>query len=273
MKSNFSKLFKKEKNIIIGAIHLPPLLGYIDYPGYENVLKQVLLDLDAFVKAGVDGVIFENNYDTPHKIFAEPSTVSIMTLVGKEIKKNTNLPVGINVLWNDYKSSLSIAKTLDLQFIRIPVFVDDVKTSYGIVNGSPTSIISYKESIKAEGICLFTDIHVKHSVLLSKHSLVDSAMLAIENGTDAIIITGNWTGQSPNLENLETVRKAVSQFPILIGSGINNSNIKEFFKYANGTIVSTSLKEGVNNSKEINLKSWHQRISEEKVRELVNSIN
>ncbi len=61
------KIFKKTNNIVIGAIHFPPLLGYPDFPGLDVCLKNAIDDLRAFEKGGVDGVIIENNYDIPHK--------------------------------------------------------------------------------------------------------------------------------------------------------------------------------------------------------------
>ncbi|MCG2809135.1 MAG: phosphorybosylanthranilate isomerase, partial [Candidatus Portnoybacteria bacterium] len=131
--NKLKKIFKKDKNIIIGAIHFPPLLGYVDFPGLKIALNNALKDLTAFEKGGVDGIIFENNYDIPHKIFADSSVVASMTYLGEQIKKAIKLPLGISVLWNDYYTALSIAKILNLQFIRIPVFVDNVKTDYGII--------------------------------------------------------------------------------------------------------------------------------------------
>ena len=87
MKNSLSEIFNKDRNITIGAIHFAPLFGYKDFPGYEVILKNSLEDLTAFQGGGVDGVIIENNYDIPHKIFVEKEIVNMMTRLGKEIKK------------------------------------------------------------------------------------------------------------------------------------------------------------------------------------------
>ena len=122
-----NKIFNKDKNIIIGAIHFAPLLRYKDFPGYEIVLKNALADLTNFQEGGVDGVIIENNYDIPHKIFVDKEVTELMTRLGREIKSKANVPIGVSVLWNDYKSALLIAKNIGAKFIRVPVFVDSVK--------------------------------------------------------------------------------------------------------------------------------------------------
>ncbi len=264
-----SKIFNKQRNIIIGAIHLPPLLGYKNFPGFDSTLKNALADLRAFEDGGADGVIFENNYDIPHKIIIDAPIISSMTFLGEKLRKATKLPLGVSVLWNDYRAALSIAKTLDLQFIRIPVFVDKVETNYGIVKGEPKKVIDFRKSIGAENIALFTDIHVKHAKLLSKYSLVASAKLAIKNKSDAIIITGEWTGNSPTTNEAETLRKGIGSFPILIGSGIDKYNAKILFKSADGAVVSTSLKSGAKKTHEINIKSYAQRVNRSKVKKLV----
>lgn len=273
MKNILNDIFKKNKNIIIGAIHFPPLFGYKDFPGIDVALKNALHDLKAFEEGGVDGIIIENNYDVPHKIIVDKKTAEMMAHLGKEIKKVANFPIGVSVLWNDYKSALSIAKRIEAQFIRIPVFVDRVKTNYGEVLGMPEDVLKYRKKINAEGVAIFTDIHVKHAELLEKKAIETSATEAIKSGSDALIITGKWTGQAPILDDLIAVKNTAKDFPILIGSGIDKKNIKKLFKYVDGAIVSTSLKEGKVTVGGVNIKSWKQRIDKNKVQDLVQILN
>lgn len=268
MANSLTKIFTKDKNIIIGAIHFPPLFGYKDFPGLGVALKNALKDLKAFEKGGVDGIIIENNYDIPHKITVDKETVDTMIYLGKKIKRKTNLPIGVSVLWNDYKSALFIAKKIGGRFIRIPVFVDKVKTNYGNVFGNPKDVLNYRKKINTEDIAIFADIHVKHAELLEKKTIEKSAREAIKFGSDALIVTGKWTGQAPILSDLIRVRNVTNDFPVLIGSGIDKKNIKKLFKYANGAIVSTSLKEGGPRDNEVSVKSWKQRINEERVKKL-----
>lgn len=268
----FNKIFRKNKKVIIGAIHFPPLLGYKEFSNFDSAFKNAIADLKAFEKGGADAIIFENNYDLPHKIYVDASVISSMTYLGQELRKATRLPMGINVLWNDYRSALSIAKVLNLQFIRVSVFVDKVKTSYGIVDGRAKEVLDFRKSIDAENIALFTDIHVKHAKILSKYSLLNSAKLAMKNKSDAVIITGKWTGDEPNMNELKNVRKNIGNFPILVGSGLNANNANKLFQFANGAIVSTSLKSGDSKIGEVNVKPCTARIDIKKVKKLINHI-
>ncbi len=264
----------RTKNPVIGALHFSPLIGYPGFTKKEEVLNKALLDLKAFEKGGVSGILIENNYDVPHKINVNPETVAIMTYLGNELKKNTKLPIGVSVLFNDYKSALSIAKIIEAQFVRVPVFIDNVKTDFGDIYGDAEDVISYRKNINAEQIAIFTDIHVKHAELLEKTSITSSARLAIKAGSDALIITGNWTGDAPGIGVLREVREAVVKFPILVGSGVTSKNVIKIIKFADGIIVSTSLKTGKNftKDKERNIKQYQERIDLKKVKELMANI-
>lgn len=263
------QLFGKIRQIIIGAIHLPPLLGYAEFPGFDAAIANALADLHAFEDGGADAVLFENNYDNPHVERVDPAVLTSLAFIGEKLRAATKLPVGVSVLWNDYRAALSTAKVLGLQFVRIPVFVDTVRTDFGVFEGKPNDIQAFRASIGAEDIALFTDIHVKHADVISKHSLAESARLAVNAGSDALVVTGEWTGKAPDTERLKIVRAEVGDFPILAGSGASQENIRELLQFADGVIVSTSVKTGDIRRTERNVKGYDARISAEKVRELV----
>src|SRR3989344_462753 len=179
---------------VIGAIHFPPLPGYPGFPGFDMAIKNARSDLIALQYGGVDAIIFENNYDLPHTEFVGPEIVAAMVKIIDSVRNDVEIPFGISILWNDYKSSLSIALATGGSFVRVPVFVDVVKTQYGIIEGKPDDVITFKNKIGAQDIKIYTDIHVKHSELLSSFSLEESAIAARDNGSDALIVTGKWTG-------------------------------------------------------------------------------
>lgn len=267
------KIFKRAERIVIGAIHFPPLIGYPKFPGLDVALKNALKDLRAFERGGVDGIIFENNYDIPHREQVESGVVAAMTYLGGVLRSETSLPLGVSVLWNDYRAALGIAKALGLAFVRIPVFVDKVSTDYGVFTGVARDAVRYRKRIKADDVAILADVHVKHAHLLSKASLATSATRAVAAGADALILTGRRTGMPPGSEEVKRVRGAVGRFPIFIGSGVNSQNIRPFLKHSNGVIVSTVLKRGRRKFGEVNIKAYEQRIEAKKVRALMVCVN
>lgn len=267
----FKQIFKKDKNIVIGALHFPPLLGFPDFPGFNKTLKMAIADLKAFEEGGVDAVFLENNYGLSNEKIETSHAIAMGRLIG-ELRSKTKLPLGASVLWNDYEAALSLAVTYNLQFIRIPVFVDTVEPYCGVIKGDPKKVARAQKALGAGNVALFTDILVKHSKHITTHSLEVAAKKAIEAGSDALIVTGDWTGQSPDEKTLETLRSKIGDFPILVGSGANAENGKALCGHANGVIISTSLKTGSVKKGEQNVKGFEQRISKAKVQKFIQSL-
>lgn len=242
---------------------------YLEYPGFDIALTNAIDDLKAFEDGGVDKIIIENNYDIPHKEKVDDEVVQTMCALGVELRKITKLPIGVSVLWNDYLSAFRIAKAIGGKFIRVPVFVDTVETIYGIIRGNPREVLEMRNELNCDDIKIYADIHVKHAKLLSNSTIEESALEAIRHKADALIITGKWTGDMPDIEELKRIRAIVKDFPIFCGSGVDEININKLFTYTDGAIVSTSLKKGLAQKNEINIKPYEARIDIEKVRNLV----
>ncbi len=265
-------ILRKDKKTIIGAIHLPPTTVVNDTIYLEKARGNALSDLASFEGGGIDAVIFENNYDTPHVEFISEYSKDFMFDIGRSLKENAKVPLGISVLWNDYKTALDIAKKLGLEFVRIPAFVDTVETSYGIMKACADEATAYRKAVSAHSVAILADIHVKHSRLLSPYSLEQSARLAINKDANALIVTGTWTGKAPRNEDLMRVHKTAGQFPIIIGSGLTAENAGTLMALADGAIVSTSLKDGLPTDNETNVKSYDQRISQQRVATLMSRV-
>ncbi len=86
-------------------------------------------------------------------------------------------------------------------------------------------------------------MHVKHAVPLGDWTLEDSAHDTVERGlADALIVSGVGTGQAADIEDVERVRRACPKTKLLLGSGVNAANVKNYLRFADGVIVGSSLK-------------------------------
>ena len=223
-------------------IHLKTLPGYPQHQSMSEVINQAISDVHLLEEGDVDGILIENTDDDPHQKMVSTEIIAAFTLVADATKKVTSLPVGICVLWNDYKASLAIAKVTGCSFVRVPVFTEAVVTASGIIESNPYDIISYREKIKAQNIKILADVQVKHAAMLVKRPITESAIEALHFGADEIIITGRFTGDSPNLEELKIVRESCPKATIVIGSGTTAQNYSELAKYADKAIVGTYFK-------------------------------
>lgn len=239
------RVFKKNDGILIGMIHLPPLLSLRGFPGMENVKKKALRDLYALESAGFDGALIENDNDKPHTEFATPAQIASFSVIAEAVCEKATIPVGVQMMLNDWKSSFSIAKVVGAKFTRLDVFVDHVTSRWGEMHPDPQKIMAYKKEIFPD-LLLLTDIQVKYTKMITPRPLTISARQAITHGSNGLVITGNATGEETPLSKIQEIRAAFPNVPIFVGAGVQKENIREQLSFANGAIVGTSIKTGEN---------------------------
>jgi membrane complex biogenesis BtpA family protein len=221
-------------------IHLPPLPGYPNSPGIEYAIRQAAGDLHALEEAGVDGVLLENEYDRPHRVAAAPETTAAMTRIPRGVVQDShNARVGCEILLNDPRASLAVARMAGASFIRTDYFVDRMtRPEYGEFDIDPEGLLQYREAIGAGNVLILADIQVKYATMIEPRSLADSARIAGEMGADAVIVTGTESGNAPTITAL---RQAAQGVPVLIGSGLTPKNARRLLAECDGAIVGTSL--------------------------------
>ncbi|MGE0460019.1 MAG: BtpA/SgcQ family protein [Vicinamibacterales bacterium] len=232
---------------VIGVIHLPPLPGYPASPGLPAAVRHALADLDALVAGGVDGVLVENDGDQPHRVTAAPETIACMTAIARALVEAAGeVPIGVEILLNDPQASLAVAQAAGARFIRTDYFVDRMtRPEYGGEMAiDPVGLMECRKRLGAHDILVLADIQVKHARMIQPQPLAESATLAREHGADGIIVTGTLTGVPPGARDLQEARQGAGAVPVLVGSGLDESNAQELIPAADGAIVGTSLKTG-----------------------------
>jgi membrane complex biogenesis BtpA family protein len=242
------KTFKNPKPVI-GMVHLPALPGSRSNKlSLSKITQRAVKDAQALEQGGVDGLLIENYNDIPFsKDIVDPHIVSAMTIIVNAIKTKINIPYGINVLRNDWRAAVGIAAITGAKFVRVNVFSGAMITDQGVIEGDPKGCIEYRDNI-APKLKIFADVWVKHGIPLKmkgRLSIAQAAKDTVYRGlADAIILTGEGTGEPVNLNELQTVRKAVPDRPIFIGSGIDPDNIENYIDLADGFIIGTYFNRG-----------------------------
>ena len=161
-----------------------------------------------------------------------------------QVKNAVNIPVGVDAAFNDCEANLAIAAITGASFIRVPVFVDTVVFTDGIINPCAKKCMEMRKALGKEDIKILADVQVKHAhMLLPYISIEQSAKEAAENGADGIIVTGTQIGEETPIDLIQRVKKVV-KVPVYAGSGVKAGNIKEQLQIADGAIIGSSLKEG-----------------------------
>ena len=232
---------------IIGVIHLPALPGFPETPGLDAVIKKALRDLAALEQGGAHGVLVENEYDRPHRVLSWPETTASMTRVTREVVAAAcAIAVGAEILLNDPHASLAVTLAAGGSFMRTDYFVDPMSRPEhgGRMHIDPEGLMDYRHSIGADDIMVLADVQVKYATMLVDRSLAQSAELAAEKGADAIVVSGNATGNPPDIAAVREAKQGAGTTPVIVGSGLDAGNAAELLAVADGAIVGTSLKAG-----------------------------
>jgi membrane complex biogenesis BtpA family protein len=239
----FSERFGR--NAIIGMVHVEALPGAPMYRGsMQAVIEAALRDARALREGGCDAMAFENFGDRPFFKNAVPAeTVAALTRVIVEVTAAVTLPFGVNVLRNDASSAVAIAAATGAAFIRVNIHTGAMLTDQGIIEGGAAETLRLRARL-APDLLIFADHMVKHASPLVPADETQAAKELRERGlADAIIVSGNETGREPDRARFAAVRKALSDAPIVIGSGLTEANAVTFAA-ADGAIVGTSIKAG-----------------------------
>ncbi len=238
--SRFSDYFQRPKPII-GMIHLPPLPGYANSKGIDHAISHAVADLRVLEEGGVDGVLVENEYDRPHRVSATPDTIAAMTQITRAVVQESNsIVVGCEILLNDPQASLAVAKASGAAFIRTDYFVDRMtRPEFGEFHIDPDALIAYRTEIGADDVLILADIQVKYATMVDPRPLRESAMLARTKGADAVVVTGDESGDAPSVQHLRDASGC--GVPVLIGSGLQFRNAATLLAECDGAIVGTSI--------------------------------
>ena len=128
-------------------VHLPALPGTkFNKISLPKIIQWAVKDARALEQGGVDGLLIENINDIPFsKDHVDPHIVSAMTIIVNAIKKEVNIPYGINVLRNDWRAAVGIAAVTGAKFVRVNVFSGAMITDQGVIEGDPKGCIEYRD--------------------------------------------------------------------------------------------------------------------------------
>ena len=241
-------LFNRTK-VVIGVVHLLPLPGAPRYDGepIESIYQRGLDDARAYLHGGCDGVIVENHGDIP---FAKPDdigpeTSAYMAVVSDRIRRELGRPIGINVLANAAIPSLAIASAAGAGFVRVNQWANAYVANEGFMEGESGRAARYRARLRANGIKIFADAHVKHGAhaIVGDRPVEELVKDLVFFDADAIIATGQRTGHAADLGYIRMIKQAAG-LPTLVGSGVTPENVNDILEIVDGVIVASSLKHG-----------------------------
>jgi len=237
-------LFSNSKPII-GVIHVGALPGT---PASTQSVSEIISDAASeaaiYRDGGVDAIIIENMHDVPYlRGEVGPEIVAAMTLIGQAVKTEGQLPTGVQILAGANIEAMAVAHAAGLDFIRAEGYVFAHVADEGWIESSAAKLLRYRKQIGADRVKVWTDVKKKHSAhaVTADVSLGEMAEAVEFMRGDAVIVTGNITGNAPRIEDVREARYHC-RLPVLLGSGIDAGNLADFYSTADGFIIGSYFK-------------------------------
>ncbi|MEW6126911.1 MAG: BtpA/SgcQ family protein [Acidobacteriota bacterium] len=252
---------------IIAMIHVGALPGTpANSLSVAELARLARREAAIYRDGGVDAIGIENMHDVPYLRGAVGAEiVAAMTVIGAAVKDESRLPVGIQILAGANLEAMAVAHAANLDFIRAEGFAFAHVADEGLIESSAARLLRYRKMIGAEGVAVWADVKKKHS----SHAITADITLGATCETvefmraDAVIITGNVTGEAPKVEDVREARSHC-RLPVVLGSGIDAENLALFYEAADGFIIGSYFKvDG----------RWHNTIDARRVEKLMAAVN
>ena len=238
------KLFPQPKPVI-GVIHVGALPGTPNNTqSVSDLVASSRREAKLYLDSGIDGIIIENMHDVPYmRGEVGPEIVAAMTAIGREVKGDTNLPAGIQILAGANIEAMAVAHAAGLDFIRAEGYAYAHVADEGLIQASAAQLLRYRRMIGAKHVQVWADIKKKHSAhaITADVSLGATAHTVEFMGADCVIVTGSVTGEAPTSADVKEA-KSNCRIPVVLGSGISADNITDFYSEADGFIIGTAFK-------------------------------
>ena len=262
---SFKNIFPMDKPII-AMVHFPPLPGtplFKKDDTLESIIESTRKDLVALQNAGVDAVMFGNENDRPYELNVNIASTTTMAYVIGNLKKDINIPFGVNVLW-DAISTIALAAATGASFAR-EIFTGTYASDMGFWNPDAGKAVRYKKSLERDNLVLLYNISAEFAYSMDKRTLAERAKSVVFSSIpDALLVSGPLTGVSTSIDELKAVKDIVRDVPVLANTGVNISNVKDILEVADGVVIGSSLK--------VNGDTW-KAVDENRAKKFMDEVN
>jgi membrane complex biogenesis BtpA family protein len=256
----------EERGAVVGMIHVGALPGTpASRAGVGELTERAAREAALYRECGVDGLMVENMHDTPYlRGRVGPEVVAALAVVCRAVKEEGRLPTGVQVLAAANAEALAVAHAAGLDFIRAEGFAFAHVADEGLIQSSAAELLRFRKSIGAGRVGVWADVKKKHSshAITADLSLGETAAAVEFMRGDAVIVTGTATGEPPRASAL-TEAKSRCRLPVLVGSGVTDANVAEFYPAADAFIVGSFFKrDGL----------WSNPLERERVERLLDAV-
>lgn len=217
-----------DKKFILAMLHLK---GDND----QEVFDRALREIEIYRENGVSAVIVENYFGSPEQVervlqYLDNNSVDIL--------------YGVNLLDNDHLG-FELAKKYHASFIQLDSVAGHL---------TPEDDLSFAQFIaknrENSDIAIFGGVRFKYQPYNSGRSLEEDLRLGMQR-CDAIVVTGDATGQETDESKIQAFRDIIGDFPLIIGAGVTADNCQQKLRLSSGAVVGSYFKDTYKDSGDV----------------------
>lgn len=237
--------------LLFGAIHMPAFV-YGTSQDLRKIETWLLRNVENYIEGGFDSVMLQDN--TPRCPGLETKSLVYISALSYAVSSRfPDFPLGLIIESNDAQNAVTIAAAAHFQYVRCKVFVGAMQKPGGMMDGNAAEAFHFRKMVDRD-ISLFADIFDRMGAPLYDRDYPLAISQAKKYGADAAILTGASFEESCQL--LDAARKQFPLLPLLLGGGVDETNLHEAARHCDGMVVSSSL------TKDGSQKEWdRQKIS------------
>lgn len=239
----FTEVFGTAKPVI-AMVHLGALPGsplHDTQGGLEKLLDDARKDLHALQAAGFDAIMFGNENDRPYAFDVDTASTATMAAIIGALKQDITLPFGVNVLW-DPMATVALAAATGASFCR-EIFTGTYASDMGVWAPDAGKALRYRDSLGRKDLLMLYNVSAEFADSLDRRPLPDRARSVVFSSIpDAVLVSGQITGEAARMEDLEGVKAALRDTPVMANTGVRHDTVANVLAIANGCVVGSALK-------------------------------
>ena len=164
-----------------------------------------------------------------------------MASVIGQLRGEIVVPFGVDLLW-DPMSSIALAAATGADFVR-EIFTGSYAPDMGPWTPDAGKALRYRNRLGHEDLAMLYNVSAEFAYSLDRRPLADRARSAVFSSLpDAVLVSGQITGEAAAMSDLQAVKAALPDTPVLANTGVKHETVAEVLKVADGCIVGSSLK-------------------------------
>ena len=240
MTANFARVFGATKPVI-GMVHIGALPGSPLHDPGVDLLAAARADLRALQDAGFDAVMFGNENDRPYEFQVDTASVATMAHLIGQLRAETTVPFGVNVLW-DPMATVALGAATGAQFVR-EIFTGTYASDMGPWTPDAGQAMRYRNRLGRPDMAMLYNVSAEFAHSLDQRPLPDRARSAVFSSVpDAVLVSGQITGEAAAMSDLEAVKAALPDMAVMANTGVKHDTVADVLTVADGCIVGSSLK-------------------------------